>query len=243
MLRSLCGCRTNRVDDKDVIVVEDYRNTVFLYTSNKVLSRSLVGALLTSLEKMNLKLVQAAMISPSQEILKKSAILKKVGRQKEVCLISLWRGDDSFKHVHNAATRFCREYAFVLDVDIAMTESTKSTRKEAELWIPTPASIPTTTITPADNVGNAEPITNEQPPNLEEEILAPAGDVDPAVILPNVVQDPEDVILVRESSTADTVPVGDTVDRMTPPNHELPELQAPEAIGNHAPAPPATNGV
>ncbi|KAK5971984.1 hypothetical protein GCK32_020284, partial [Trichostrongylus colubriformis] len=117
MIRSLCGCRTNRVDDKDDIVVGDFRDTVFVYTSSKVVSRSLIGALLSSLEKTNLKMVQAVMLVPSPDIVKKSSILKKIGRhtqsQKDVCLISLWRGDDSFKHVQNAVSRFCKEYAFV----------------------------------------------------------------------------------------------------------------------------------
>ncbi|KAK6013877.1 hypothetical protein OSTOST_20782, partial [Ostertagia ostertagi] len=159
----------------------------------------------------------------------KSAILKKVGRhsqaQSEVCLISLWRGDDSFKHVQNAIARFCKEYAFVQGVDIAMTESTKATRKEAELWIITPVPTPALVVATENNVTDPAPTDTEQPPNLEEETLTPAVEIDAPIVSPNELQYPEDVILVRDSSTADTMPVDNKSDG---PPHQTLHVPAPE---------------
>ncbi|VDP29424.1 unnamed protein product [Heligmosomoides polygyrus] len=207
MLRTLCGCPPNKVDDKNEVVVRDYRDTVFVYASQKVLVRSLLGTLLSSLENINLSAVAINMIKPNQDVLKKSTILKKVVReaqnQNEVCVVSLWRGEGSFKHVQNVITQFCKTYAFVNSVDVAMTDTTRATRREAELWI----ALPTTSPTRESNSEDAAPAT--EPPNLQEESMTPE---DHQADSSHPVRDPDDVVLVRESSTADTLPVGDKLD-------------------------------
>ncbi|EYC10318.1 hypothetical protein Y032_0056g2675 [Ancylostoma ceylanicum] len=214
MLRSLCGCPTNKVDDKDVVVVKDYRDTVFIYASHKVLTRALIGTLFKTLEQRNLKPTGINMIKPSKELLQKSAILKKSGRgslyMNEVCVVSLWHGDEVIRQASGAITHFCKHYAFVQGVDVVMTDSTKSTRNEAKLWIDSAPPVP-----PTPQVTEAEPAPDAEPPNLEEEqepvTVIEAGNehVSPP---PLNIQDPDDVVLVRESSTADTLPVGDKPD-------------------------------
>ncbi|KAL6731856.1 hypothetical protein Aduo_002679 [Ancylostoma duodenale] len=214
MLRSLCGCPTNKVDDKDVVVVKDYRDTVFIYASHKVLARALIGTLFKTLEQRNLKPTGINMIKPSKELLQKSAILKKSGRgslyMNEVCVVSLWHGDEVIRHAAGAIAYFCKYYAFAQGVDLVMTDSTKSTRNEARLWID---SAPPEQ--PAAQVTEAEPAPDVEPPNLEEEqeptTVIEAGDDQPS-LPPLNIQDPDDVMLVRESSTADTLPVGDKSD-------------------------------
>ncbi|VDL84701.1 unnamed protein product [Nippostrongylus brasiliensis] len=70
MLRSLCGCPPNKVDDKSEVVVQDFRNTVFVYASNKVLVRALVGTLVNALENTNVKAMAMNMVKPTPEMVK-----------------------------------------------------------------------------------------------------------------------------------------------------------------------------
>ncbi|KAK6725878.1 hypothetical protein RB195_004292 [Necator americanus] len=228
MLRSLCGCRTNKVDDKDVVIVKDYRDTVFIYASNKILARSLIGALFKTLENRNLKPTGMNMVKSTKELVQKSGILKKTGKSSayvdEVCIVSLWHGENIFAQTVSAISSFCRNYAFLQGIDVIITDSTKSTRKEAELWInsasPTLLTIPAATAEepPADG--------DDPPPNLEEEtttvIEAAEEHERPGSPSLHHVQDPDDVVLIRESSTADTLPVDEKVENphvslVTPP--------------------------
>ncbi|VDL85153.1 unnamed protein product [Nippostrongylus brasiliensis] len=129
--------------------------------------------------------------------------------QDETCVVSLWRGDESFKHIQNAITRFCQTYAFVQGVDVAMTESVKATRKEAELWIGPLTSAPAPEPPPAPS-DEASP--SNEPPNMNEEAAEgedanATNDETPPVDSSPPVHDPNDVVLMRESSTADTTSI------------------------------------
>ncbi|VDM85533.1 unnamed protein product [Strongylus vulgaris] len=68
MLRSLCGCPQNKVDDKDEVAIRDYRDTVFIYASHNVLSRSLIGTLFRTLENRNLKPSGMNMVKTTKEL-------------------------------------------------------------------------------------------------------------------------------------------------------------------------------
>uniref|UniRef100_A0A0K0CSP0 THUMP domain-containing protein n=1 Tax=Angiostrongylus cantonensis TaxID=6313 RepID=A0A0K0CSP0_ANGCA len=218
MLRSLCGCRMNKVDDKSDVVIRDYRDTVFIYTSSNVLRRSLLGALFTAFENANLKATEMLMLKPSQDVVKKSAMLKKSGRTSshadELCVVSMWRGEDVFKHALNAVVQFCNTYAFVRGVDIVMTDSTKTTRREGELWIEPLAS----SLLPPITSANEETAPTGDAPNPENNTATPADVVDVPVII-DTGHDADRMVLVRESSTADTLPVDDD----KPPSPQVPE--------------------
>ncbi|VDM61828.1 unnamed protein product [Angiostrongylus costaricensis] len=218
MLRSLCGCRVNKVNDKSDVVIRDYRDTVFIYTSSNVLCRSLLGALFTALENANLNATEMLMLRPSQDVVKKSAMLKKSGRASsqadELCVVSMWRGEDVFKHALNAVVQFCNTYAFVRGIDIVMTDSTKMTRREGELWIEPLAS----SLLPPISTANEEAAPSGDAPNPENNTVTPANVVDVPVAI-DTAHDADHIVLVRESSTADTLRVGDD----KPPSPQIPE--------------------
>ncbi|KJH42911.1 hypothetical protein DICVIV_11092 [Dictyocaulus viviparus] len=205
MLHSLCRCEMNKVDDKNDIVIRDYRNTVFIYTSCNVLRRSLLGALFTAFENANLKAVEIIMMRPSHDVIKKSMIWKKNGRlpndANETCVISLWRGDDVFKHTLNIIVQFCNTYAFHRGVDIIMTDSTKTTRREGQLWIDplTSSLLPSIPIT--DDVDT----TNAHASGNLNDMMTQTADFDDVPPIHNGQN--SSMVPMQESSTADTIPL------------------------------------
>ncbi|CAJ0596266.1 unnamed protein product [Cylicocyclus nassatus] len=208
------GDKRNTRKSHDASVTVDYRDTVFIYASHKVLARSLVGRLFRTLEDRNLRPSGMNMVKTTKELVQKSPLLKKVAREDgEVCMFSTWHGEYVFKNALGATSYFCRKYAFIQGVDIVMTETTKATRKEAELWIdtepPPPLVAPVAVVEDgsapvAENVEIVEP---EEEPNTIVEVVDTEQTASPQEITY-----PTDAEPVRDTSTADTLPVGDGVE-------------------------------
>uniref|UniRef100_A0A1I7WIJ4 PHB domain-containing protein n=1 Tax=Heterorhabditis bacteriophora TaxID=37862 RepID=A0A1I7WIJ4_HETBA len=69
MLKTICGCRSNKVDDKESVPVIDSRDTVLVLISSSVLSRSLLGHVFTALERTDLRSTAINFLKPPKETL------------------------------------------------------------------------------------------------------------------------------------------------------------------------------
>ncbi|KAJ1371745.1 hypothetical protein KIN20_033745 [Parelaphostrongylus tenuis] len=125
----------------------------------------------------------------------------------------MWRGEDVFKHSLNAVIQFCNTYAFTRGIDVVMTDSTKTTRREGELWI----EPLTSSLLPAIPSASEETMPIGDVPFPENNAMLPADDLEVPVmdiahdhpVVVATVYDADEMVLVRESSTADTLPIGD----------------------------------